>query len=76
MHNKIILYEMIFGRWSNRFGRPGKKEAGIILGYYMVPEDIPLKLHMNAHISIVSPDPKFEDRYGKLDFFIRRSVDQ
>ena len=70
------LIELTLNRWSNRFGGPGKKEAGVILGYYKVPENIPVKLETKAVISIVSPDPLFESSFGNLIFFIRRSVDQ
>jgi hypothetical protein len=75
-HDGKTIYEMLLNRWSNRFGGPGKKKSGIILGSYKVPEDIPLGLHTKAAISIVSPDPLFEHSYGGIDFFIRRSVDQ
>jgi hypothetical protein len=75
-HDNVSLHEMILNRWSNRFGGPGKKKSGIILGSYKVPEDIPLKMYTKATISIVSPDPLFENSYGGIDFFIRRRVDQ
>ena len=75
-HDGKTIYEMLFNRWSNRFGGPGKKKSGIILGSYKVPEDIPLKLNTKVAISIVSPDPLFEYSYGGIDIFIRRSVDQ
>lgn len=75
-NNSNLLFEEKFSRWANRFGGPGKEEAGIILGHYKVPDNIPIGIDAQATISITSPDPAFENSYGDLEFFIQRKSDQ
>lgn len=75
-NNDNLLFEEKFTRWASRFGGPGKKESGVILGYYKVPDDIPFGVTTQAILSIDSPDPAFEKKYGDVEFFIRRKSDQ
>ncbi|MFH2059321.1 MAG: hypothetical protein ABIJ59_10525 [Pseudomonadota bacterium] len=76
MENDRLVFKEKFTNWASRFGGPGKNESGVILGYYKVPKDIPLGGPINAIVSIDNPDPIFEKKYGKADFFIRRKSDQ
>lgn len=72
----LLVFEKKFARWASRFGGAGRKESGVILGYYRVPDDIPLGVTTQAILSIDSPDPTFEEKYGYIEFFIRRKSDQ
>lgn len=69
------IFEKTFTRWANRFGEPGDNEAGVILGHYKVPEDIPLNDKVVSTISVESIDSSFEAKFGKAKFFIRRTPD-
>lgn len=71
-----IIFEKKYTDWSLVMGAPGKVESGVILDSYQVPEHIPMKLNLKAQLSVVSPDPTFEHRYGKAEFFIRRFLNQ
>ena len=75
-NNDQLLFEDKFTRWASRFGGPGGKESGVILGYYKVPEDVPLWAAVHATLSIDTPDPTFEKKYGDVEFFIQRKSDQ
>lgn len=74
--DKKLLFEKKFTRWASRFGGPGDKESGVILGFYKVPDNVPLGLTTQAMLSIISPDPAFKENYGDVDFFIRKKSDQ
>jgi hypothetical protein len=74
-NDRNILFDETFTSWAERFGGLGT-EAGVMLGYYRVPNNIPLRENTQAVISVVSPDPKFGEKYGKLSFFITRITDQ
>lgn len=75
-NNKNVLFIKTFTSWDDRFGGPGKAEAGVMLGSYRVSNNIPLRENTQAVISVVSPDPKFGEKYGELSFFIKRIADQ
>lgn len=71
-HGGNILFEERYDKWTSTLGAPGTENSGVILGSYRVPDNIPLKLQTEAKISVISADSTFENKYGKLVFFIRR----
>lgn len=75
-NNSKSLFKATTSKWSSRFGGPGKKEAGVILGSYKVPDDIAPGNAVTVTISLVKNDDKFEEHYGKQTFFIRRLSDK
>jgi hypothetical protein len=75
-NDRNVLLEKTFTRWADRFGGPGNKEAGVMLGSYEVPDNIPFKINTQAVISVISSDPSFEEKYGELTFFIKRISDE
>ena len=75
-NNERLLLKKKFTNWTSRFGGPEKKQSGVILGYYKVPDDIPVGVATQATFSVDTPDCSFEKKYGKLELFIRRKSDQ
>lgn len=71
-----LLLNKEFSSWVSRFGGPGEEQSGIILGYYKVPDNVSVGRAFSATFSVVSPDPLFEKKYGKVKFFIQRKSDQ
>lgn len=69
------LFKKTFSRWSNRFGGSVANKAGVILGYYKVPEEIPLNKTVVATICVDHPDQLFQSKFGEAVFFIERAPD-
>jgi hypothetical protein len=74
--NNKTVYERKFSRWANRFGGPETKESGVTLGSYRVPDNISLGHKTEATVSIQTPDPLFEKKYGSARLIIKRITDQ
>lgn len=75
-NNDRLLLKKKFTNWTSRFGGPNNKPSGIVLGYYKVPDDIPVGVATQATLSVDTPDSSFGKKYGKIEFFIRRKSDQ
>ncbi len=73
--NSKLVFNETASRWASRFGGPGKKESGVVLGFYKVPSDVPLEVDLQATLAVVKNDAGFEGSYGKIKFYIRRTGD-
>jgi len=76
INNEKLIFNERYSKWINRIGGAGEKESGVILGYYKVPDNIPISQDITSIITVLTPDIELENKYGQMEFFIRRSVDQ
>jgi hypothetical protein len=50
--------------------------SGITLIYFEVPAEVPLRTPLQAKIVVVKADPEFDENYGPVKLYVRKSSDE
>ncbi len=69
LNRQLIHSEFNFNGWE-------KGKGGMVLLKYSSPSDLPTNQLLTCSVTVVDSDGKFEEKYGKPMFFIRKMSDK